>query len=194
MAIDWAEVTNPQRFKEGVWLVDHFTKRSLHALYGSATKIPDQREAGNQFIGPALATGVRRLRTNFRHGSGEARNRRCIRPAVIIENDQHFRVCVAEIVEALVCHATSHGTVADNGNDPTILLALGFDRFGYPVRIRKYGRRVAVFDPVVLRFLAIRIARKSAGFAELGELGLAARDHFVDIGLMAGIPQQNVAW
>ena len=42
--------------------------------------------------------------------------------------------------------------------------------------------------------LAARVAGEAAGLAQLVEAGLPAGDDLVDVGLVAGVPQDGVAW
>ena len=54
-------------------------------------------------------------------------------------------------------------------------------------------RGVAVLDPVVLGLGPARVAREAAGLAEVDEVVAAAGDDLVDVGLVAGVPQEDVA-
>ena len=60
------------------------------------------------------------------------------------------------------------------------------------MRVAEGGRGVAVLDPVVLGLGARRVAGQPAGLAQGGELVLAAGDQLVDVGLVAGVPQDDV--
>ena len=52
---------------------------------------------------------------------------------------------------------------------------------------------MAVLDPVVIRFGAARVAGKTMALTELLEVVAAACDELVHVGLVAGVPQDDVA-
>ncbi len=52
---------------------------------------------------------------------------------------------------------------------------------------------MAVLDPVVLGLAAAGIPRHAAGLAELGKPGPASGHDLVDVGLVAGVPEDDVA-
>jgi hypothetical protein len=54
----------------------------------------------------------------------EAADRRRIRTAVVVEDDDHPRAGVADVVEGLVGHAAGHRPVAEDGHDPAAVLAV----------------------------------------------------------------------
>ena len=51
---------------------------------------------------------------------------------------------------------------------------------------------MAVLDPVVLRLGAGRVAGQAVGLAQAGEAVAAAGEDLVDVGLVAGVPQEQV--
>ena len=99
---------------------------------------------------------------------------------------------MAEVVQCLIGHTAGHGAVADDGDDVPVGLAGRLHRLGQTVGVAEDRGRVAVFDPVVLTLASVRIARKTARLAKLREPGRAAGDNLVDVGLVAGVPQQDV--
>ena len=64
---------------------------------------------------------------------------------------------------------------------------------GEAVGVAEDRRRVAVLDPVVLGLGPAGVARQPAGLAELVEAVAPAGDELVDVGLVAGVPQDDVA-
>ena len=58
--------------------------------------------------------------------------------------------------------------------------------------IGQHGGGVAVLDPVVRRFDPIRIAGHAALLAQVAKVGAAAREDLVHIGLVTGVPQDDV--
>ncbi len=99
---------------------------------------------------------------------------------------------MAQVVERLVGHAAGEGAVADHGHHPAVA-ALELEGGGQAVGVAQDGRGVAVLHPVVLGLGAVRVARQAAGLAQLGEGLPPPGDELVDVGLVAGVPQQDVA-
>ena len=52
---------------------------------------------------------------------------------------------------------------------------------------------MAVLDPVVLGLAPARVARQPAALAQVGEVVARAGDDLVHVGLVAGVPQDDVA-
>jgi hypothetical protein len=100
---------------------------------------------------------------------------------------------VPKIVESLIGHPARERAVADDGDDAAIELAREGERARDAVRVAKRSRSMAVLDPVMGRLGAVRIAREALFLAELGEASPPAREQLVDVGLVAGIEQQDVA-
>ena len=61
-----------------------------------------------------------------------------------------------------------------------------------PVGVAQHGRGVAVLDPVVLGLGPRRVAGHAARLAQRREAVGAAGDDLVDVGLVAGVPQDDV--
>ena len=147
----------------------------------------------------ASRSPIRRLRLGWSsRGSrdcgvgGEVRHRRGVAAAVVVEHDDHRTAAVTEVVERLVGDPAGHRPVADHGDDVAVLVGAGGAGHGHPVRVREHRRRVAVLDVVVGALLATRVARQPAGLAQLVEPVAAAGDDLVDVGLVAGVPQDRV--
>ena len=101
---------------------------------------------------------------------GELRHRRRVRAAVVVEDDDHVAVAVAEVVQRLVGHAAGQRAVADDRDDVApgrVGPAVAGD--GEAVGVREDRRGVAVLHEVVLRLLAGRVAGQPAGLAQLLE-------------------------
>ena len=142
-----------------------------------------------------LISGVsRRVGGRLRVGErGDVGDRRGVAAAVVVEHDDDAPAAVAEVVERLVGHPTGHRAVADHGDDVAVRVAPGVTGGGEPVGVREDRRGVAVLDVVVAALLARRVAGEAAGLAQLGEPGAAPGHHLVDVGLVAGVPEDGVA-
>jgi hypothetical protein len=100
---------------------------------------------------------------------------------------------VAEVVQRLEGETPGHRAVTDHGDDVASVDRSRVSSHGEAVGVGEHGRGVAVLDDVVLALLAARITRQATGLAQLGEAITAPGQDFVDVGLMAGVPQDRVA-
>ena len=60
------------------------------------------------------------------------------------------------------------------------------------VRVGERGRGVRRLDPVVLALGAVRVAREAAALAQVLEAVASTGEQFVDVGLVSGVPEQDV--
>src|SRR5262249_54292208 len=67
------------------------------------------------------------------------------------------------------------------------------DRGRETVRVADDRRGVTVLDPVVLRLGPVRVTGEAARLAQTGKVLAPAGDDLVDIGLVPGVPQDDVA-
>ena len=72
-------------------------------------------------------------------------------------------------------------------------LAAQREGLGEAVGVGERGRGVAVLDPVVLGLGPVRVARHAAGLLERLEAEAAPGEQLVHVGLVAGVPQDDVA-
>ena len=105
---------------------------------------------------------------------------------------------MAEVVERLVGHPAGQRAVADHRDHPAVPamadgLAPQLERAGEPVGVGERGRGVAVLDPVVLGLGPVGVAGQPALLPEFPEAVPPAGQELVDVGLVAGVPQDGVA-
>ena len=100
---------------------------------------------------------------------------------------------MAQVVEPFEGHAAGHRSVPDDGDQPAIGAAAAGYRGGQAVGVAEDGRSVTVFHPVVHRLGPGRITGQPTGLAQGGEHLPPSGDDLVDIGLVAGVPEENVA-
>ena len=186
------EYRTPRRLEERGRL-QHLPQRRLDALQarvGESGRRPAGRGAGARAA--SLADTYCGLQAQPADRLAELRHRRRVRPAVVVEDDHDLLAAVAEVVEALEGHAAGHRAVADDGDDLAVHPG-ALDAGGHAVGVGEDRRGVAVLDPVVLGLGAARVARHPAGLAQLGEAFAATGDDLVDVGLVPGVPQDDVA-
>src|SRR5919108_510672 len=75
---------------------------------------------------------------------------------------------------------------------PPPLAVAGAARRGEPQRVPERGGGVGVLDHVVRALRPRRVAGQAAEGAQVGEVGLAAGEQLVDVGLVAGVPDDPV--
>jgi hypothetical protein len=216
VAVDRADVADAERLEERRRL-EELAHGGLQRLDALLRLLADVRQVAQEVLQPALAADVHRVEPDVRQGvceplgdprrqarmvgdravarrhrCREVRDRRRVRAAVVVEDDDHATARVADVVERLVGHAARHRAIADDRDDvaPRIGSCVPGDR--QAVRVRQHGARVAVLDQVVLALLAARVPREAVRLAQLLEPALAAGDDLVHVGLVAGVPEDRV--
>ena len=133
----------------------------------------------------------RSVRGHKASGRGDAGHRRCIRAAVVVEDDHDIRARDPDVVERLVGDAACERAVADDGDD-AVLVAAQLTRLSEPVGVRERRRGVAVLDEVMFGLGPVRVTGETSALAKAREGGLAARHELVHVGLVAGVPDDGV--
>ena len=154
---------------------------------------PTSGTSCSEALEPGPVAHVARVEAQPAEALAQLGHGRGVGAAVVVEDDDGPAAGVAEVVEALERHAAGHRAVADHGDDPPVVDALQLERLGQAVGVAEDGRGVAVLDPVVLGLGPARVARQAAGLAQVVELVAPAGDDLVDVGLVAGVPQDDVA-
>jgi hypothetical protein len=98
-----------------------------------------------------------------------------------------------EVVQGLVGHAAGQGAVAHHRDHLALAVdAPQLEGAGDPVGVGERGRRVAVLNPVVLGLGPVGVARHAALLLQGLEAVAAAGQQLVHVGLVAGVPQDDV--
>jgi len=100
---------------------------------------------------------------------------------------------VAEVVQRLEGEAAGHRPVTDDRHDVAPIDGAGVAGHREAIGIGQHGRGVAVFDDVVVALFAARIAREASRLTQFREAITAPGQDLVDVGLVAGVPQDCVA-
>ena len=193
VAVDRPGVADPQRLEERV-RCHHLAQRAgerVHARIGELAQGGQLTQAQSQALARGGVGGVESQR---RQALGELGHRGRVGPPVVVEDDHDTAPRVAQVVESFVRHAAGQRPVPDHRDH----LALAFDAAqrepaGDAVRVGERGRRVAVLDPVVLGLGAVGVARHAARLLQSLEAKTTAGQQLVDVGLVAGVPQDDVA-
>jgi hypothetical protein len=113
-------------------------------------------------------------------------------PAVVVDDDDQLGVLGhRDVVERLPGHPAGQGAVTDDRDDVPVLAP---DRvgLGQAVGIAQRGGGVRVLDDVVLGLRLAGVAAEAALLPQLVELGGAAGDHLVHVGLVPGVEDDPV--
>ncbi len=191
VTVDGPGVADPECLEEAVGRHD-LAHRTGEAVQ---TRVRKTAEAGNgaqHMSGPLPGVDIGRAQAQLRQARRQPRHRRCIRPPVVVEDDDDTGAGVAEVVQCLVRHPAGERPVADDCHHVPVLLAPTLQAHGDAVRVAQGRRGVAVLDPVVGGLGTRRVARHPARLAQGGEAFLATRDELVDVGLVSRVPQDHV--
>ena len=197
MAVDGSGIANAEGLEEGV-RSDKLTQSAgdtVDARIGHFAHGWDLPED----VPEALARlNIGRVEPQARQRLRQLRDGRGITAAIVVEDDDHPSSGMTEVVERLVGHPASEGSVTDDGHDPPLAtmageLALELVGGRHPIGIREHRRGMRVLDPIVLGFRPIGVTREASLLPEVLEAIAPAREELVDIGLMAGVPQDGVS-
>ena len=75
----------------------------------------------------------------------------------------------------------------------TVLVGAGVSSNRHAVCIRQDRRGMTIFDVVVLAFFSARVSRQSVSLTELRKASGTSGHNFVNVSLMAGIPQNGIS-
>src|SRR3546814_18298677 len=146
-----------------------------------------------QAVEPRPVAYVARVHPKASEALAQLRHGGRVGAPVVVEDQDRLLARVPEVVEALEGHPAGERTVAEHRHHATALASLVLLGDGEAVRVADHRRRVAVLDPVVLRLGPARVAGQAPPPSPGGELGPAAGEDLVDVGLVAGVPEQDVA-
>ena len=193
VAVDRPHVADTEVLEEAGGADDHLPGRGPDPVDAAVEVLPDLGHAPHRPLEPVPALDVRRAEAQPGQPRGQPADRRGVGAAVVVEDDQHPALAVAQVVQGLVGHAARHRAVADHGHDATGSLAVEPEGDGEAVGVAQDRGRVAVLDPVVLGLRPARVARQATGLAQASEPLLSTGDDLVHVGLVAGVPEEDVA-
>jgi len=112
--------------------------------------------------------------------------------AVVVDDDDHWALGCRDVVQRLPAHPTGQRAVADDGHHVPVSAARSARRPSPSRRRRTAPPRRGWTPPSRGRSLHATVAREAALAAQGVEVGPAAGQHLVDIGLMAGVEDDRV--
>ncbi len=193
VTVDRTGVAHAERFEEGV-RGHHFPQGAGHRVHAGDGQRAEGGEAAEAVPQPLACLGVGRVQAQtgqalrqLRHGGG-------VGAPVVVEDDDDPAPGVPEVVEGLIGHAAGQSAVADHGDHPSLgVLTAHREGLGDAVGVGQGGGGVAVLDPVVLGLGPVRVPGHPAGLLEGLEAEPSSRQQLVHVGLMARVPQDDVA-
>ena len=191
VAVDRPRILDAKEFEEGTGR-DELLETLLDAAYGFDRFVTGGDRTKNS-IDALLRPVIRGVEDGelLRQVLRQAADRGSVGPAVVVDDDDHGRFTVTDIVEGLIGHPTGQGTVAHHDHDVSGI-ALPPHRLSHPGGVTETGRRVAVLDEIVLTFGAVRIAAHATELAEPRKSLAGTRQQLVDVCLVAGVPEDPV--
>ena len=152
---------------------------------------PDDRDPLDRPVVGALALppGVREL--DLREVLAERTDGRADRHLVVVHDDEHLGLALADVVEGLERQAAHQRRVADDDRDPLESVA-DVTRLGEALGDRQAGAGMTAIEDVMRRLGAPREATDAIELAQRAEPFEATGQQLVRVGLMAGVPDDPV--
>ena len=153
---------------------------------------PDDRDPLDGAVVRALALppGVREL--DLREVLADRADRRADRHLVVVHDDEHLRLALADVVEGFERQAAHQRRIADDDRDALEAMA-DVARLGEAFGDRQAGAGVPAIEHVVLGLRAAREPAHPVELAQRPESVEAAGQQLVGVGLVAGVPDDPVS-
>ena len=133
MTVEGAHVADAEILEERRRL-PHLSNRCLGHADAATDLFTDPGNGLRDLFDLGLAAHVGRVVADLDEALGQARHRRRVGAAVVVEHDRDIASGVAEVVESLERHAASHRPVADHRDDSSTGIG-GLDGRGEPVGV-----------------------------------------------------------
>ena len=166
--------------------------RVAQALRQLEDRRPDDRDPLDRPVVGALALAPRARELDLAEVLGERPDRRADRHLVVVDDDEHLGLALADVVERLEREPAHQGGVADDDGDPLEAVP-DVARLGEALGDREPRPGVTAVEHVVRRFRASREAADPVELAQRPEPLEAAGQQLVRVGLVAGVPDDLVA-
>src|SRR5437764_6048308 len=191
VAVDRARILDAEVLEEGARR-DELLETFLDAAYGFDRFVTGGNRAKDS-IDALLRPVIRRVEDGELLGQvlRQAADGGRVGPAVVIDDDDHGRFAVTDIVERLVSHPACQGAIADD-DDHVSGLSLPPHRLRHPRGVAESGRCVAVLDEVMLALRTVGVATHAAQLATPRKSLAGTRQQLVDVRLVAGVPEDPV--
>src|SRR5205823_6036563 len=191
VAVDRARILDAEVLEEGARR-DELLETFLDAAYGFDRFVTGGNRAKDS-IDALLRPVIRGVEDGELLGQvlRQAADRGSVGPAVVVDDDDHGRFAVADVIERLIGHPARQGAIADD-NDHVSGLSLLPHRLSHPGGVTETGRRMAVLDEVVLALRAVGVAAHAAQLAQPRKSLARTRQELVDVRLVAGVPEDAV--
>jgi hypothetical protein len=120
VAVDRTDVAHAQRLEEPARIQHGIPQACSYAIHPAIEVLADERHVPQRPLDPLPALHIGRADPHAGQAGSEPADRRSIRPAVVVEDDQDPALAVTQVVERLVGHAPGHRAVAHDRDDPPL--------------------------------------------------------------------------
>ena len=152
----------------------------------------DHRDPLDRPVVGALALAPRARELDLAQVLRERADGRADRHLVVVDDDEHLGLALADVVERLEREAAHEGRVADDDRDPLEAVA-HVARLGEALGDREARAGMAAVEDVVRRLGAAREAADAVELAQRLEPLEASGQELVRVGLVARVPDDPVA-
>ena len=152
---------------------------------------PDDRDPLDRPVVGALALAPRARELDLAQVLGERADGRADRHLVVVDDDEHLRLALADVVERLERQAAHQRRVADDDGDPLETVA-HVACLGEALGDRQAGAGMAAVEHVVRRLGPSWEAPDPVELAQRPEALEAAGQQLVRVGLVSGVPDDPV--
>ena len=192
VAVDRPGVADAERLEEGVRR-HHVAQRAGDRVHARVGQLAQCRELAQAQAQALPRRGVGGIEAQRRQALGQLGDRRRVGAPVVVEHDDDASPRVPQVVQGLVGHAPGQRPVAHDGDHLALAVdAPQLEPAGDAVGVGERGRRVAVLNPVVLGLGPVGVARHPARLLQGLEAVAATGQQLVHVGLVAGVPQDDV--
>jgi hypothetical protein len=196
VAVDGTDVADAEVLKEGVG-GDDLARDRGDAVDPEVRRLADARQARDPAPNTLAHRHVGLVKSKRGEGLGEFGDRWRVAAPVVVKDHHHALVRVAEVVQGLKGHPARERPVADDRDHVSLSAASDefvalLERDREPVGVGECGGGVTGLNPVVLALGSTGVARESAALAKTLEAVAAPGQELVDVGLVTGIPEQDV--
>ena len=192
MAVHRADVLDLEVRVERLVVAEARDEAADGAARAAIDRTADRAEAVEDLTAGEIEPTVGAARAHAAEEARHAADRRCVRAAVVVhDDDQATGVVVADVVERLPGHSAGEGAIADDGHDVAIGLAGHREGARDPVRPAERAGGVRALHDVVLGFGALRVAGEPAALPQAREV-LATGQQLVHVALVARVEDHGV--
>ncbi len=186
-----ADVGDPEILEQLAGLGEADDRLAQPAAQLQHARADDRDPLDGPVVG-ALSLAPRPRQLDLGEVRGERPDRRADRHLVVVDDDQHLRLALADVVECLEREPAHQRRITDDDGDP-LKAVTQVASLGQTLRDRQSGPRMATVEDVVGRLRPAREAPDAIELAQRREALEPPGQELVRVGLVAGVPDDPVA-